>query len=260
MKILCIGDIVSRIGRDMLFKYVDNMKYQKGIDLVIANGENATHGRGLARNAYDELIRAGIDVITMGNHTWDAKEVVDIMRNEGNVIRPANYNKKCPGDGSIVFTAKNGVKVGVVNLIGRTYLDPADSPFDAAEREIARLKKSTNIIIVDFHAEATSEKLAMAYFLDGKVSAVFGTHTHVQTADEVILPKGTGNITDIGMTGPQISILGRENNAIIKKFITGMPQKFEIASGKGQFCGCIFDIDEQSGMCTDIERIFIREK
>ena len=226
MKILCIGDIVSRIGRDMLFKYVDDMKYQKGIDLVIANGENATHGRGLARNAYDELIRAGIDVITMGNHTWDAKEVVDIMRNEGNVIRPANYNKKCPGEGSIVFTAKNGVKVGVVNFIGRTYLDPADSPFDAAEREVARLKKSTNIIIVDFHAEATSEKLAMAYFLDGEVSAVFG----------------------------------RENNAIIKKFITGMPQKFEIANGKGQFCGCIFDIDEQSGLCTDIERIFIREK
>ena len=259
MKILCIGDIVSRIGRDMLFKYVDDMKYQKGIDLVIANGENATHGRGLARNAYDELIRAGIDVITMGNHTWDAKEVVDIMRNEGNVIRPANYNKKCPGEGSIVFTAKNGVKVGVVNLIGRTYLDPADSPFDAAEREVAKLKKSTNIIIVDFHAEATSEKLAMAYFLDAKFQPYSErTHTFKQPMNHS--PKGTGNITDLGMTGPQISILGRENNAIIKKFITGMPQKFEIANGKGQFCGCIFDIDEQSGLCTDIERIFIREK
>ena len=185
MKILCIGDIVSRIGRDMLFKYVDDMKYQKDIDLVIANGENATHGRGLARNAYDELIRAGIDVITMGNHTWDAKEVVDIMRNEGNVIRPANYNKKCPGEGSIVFTAKNGVKVGVVNLIGRTYLDPADSPFDAAEREIARLKKSTNIIIVDFHAEATSEKLA-TNILNRMLYYMGSTNRGVKTAEHAV--------------------------------------------------------------------------
>lgn len=157
------------------------------------------------------------------------------MRNEGNVIRPANYNKKCPGEGSIVFTSKNGVKVGVVNLIGRTYLDPADSPFDAAEREVARLKKSTNIIIVDFHAEATSEKLAMAYFLDGKVSAVFGTHTHVQTADEVILPKGTGNITDLGMTGPQISILGREHNAIIKNLLQVCRKSLKLRTEKDNF-------------------------
>lgn len=164
MKILCIGDIVSRIGRDMLFKYVDDMKYQKGIDLVIANGENATHGRGLARNAYDELIRAGIDVITMGNHTWDAKEVVDIMRNEGNVIRPANYNKKCPGEGSIVFTAKNGVKVGVVNLIGRTYLDPADSPFDAAEREVAKLKKSNQSYNSRFSCRGNKRKTCYGIF------------------------------------------------------------------------------------------------
>lgn len=259
MKILCIGDVVSRIGRDMLFKYVEELKYQKGIDLVIANGENATHGRGLSRNAYDELMRSGVEVVTMGNHTWDCKEVVSIMKNEGNVIRPANYSKGCPGSGSIIYTAKNGEKVGVINLIGRTYLEPADSPFDAVEVEIARLKKSTNTILVDFHAEATSEKLAMAYFLDGKVSAVFGTHTHVQTSDDVILPNGTGNITDLGMTGPQISILGRECTGIIKKFQTGMPQKFEIAYGKGQFSGCIFDIDTKSGKCTDIERIFIRE-
>lgn len=259
MKILCIGDIVSRIGRDMLFKYVEELKYQKGIDLVIANGENATHGRGLSRSAYDELMRAGVEIITMGNHTWDCKEVTGIMKNEGNVIRPANYSKGCPGDGSIIYTTRNGEKVGVINLIGRTYLEPSDSPFDAAEREIERLKKSTNVILVDFHAEATSEKLAMAYFLDGKVSAVFGTHTHVQTSDEVILPNGTGNITDLGMTGPQISILGRECTNIIQRFRTGMPQKFEIANSKGQFNACIFDIDTESGKCTDIERIFIRE-
>lgn len=259
MKILCIGDVVSRIGRDMLFKYVEDLKYKKNIDIIIANGENATHGRGMARDAYNELIRAGVDVITMGNHTWDAKEVIDIMRNEGNVIRPANFNKDCPGEGSIIFTAKNGKKIGVINLIGRTYLEPSDSPFDAAMNEINRISKTTNIIFVDFHAEATSEKLAMGFFLDGKVSAVFGTHTHVQTADDMILPNGTGYISDLGMTGPQISILGREQSGIVKRFLTGMPQKFEIASGKGQFCGCIFDIDEETGKCTDIERLFIRE-
>lgn len=259
MKILCIGDVVGRIGRDMLFKYVDEMKYQKNIDVVIANGENATHGRGLARNAYDELMRAGVDIITMGNHTWDSKEVIDIMENEGNVIRPANYNRQCPGTGSIVYTTKSGTKIGVINIIGRTYVEPSDSPFDSVECEIEKLKKSTNIILVDFHAEATSEKLAMAYFLDGKVSAVFGTHTHVQTADETIFDGGTGNITDLGMTGPQTSILGREKSTIINRFITGMPQKFEIATGKGQFCGCIFDIDENSSKCTAVERIFIRE-
>lgn len=259
MRILCIGDIVSRIGRDMLFKYVDDMKYSKNIDAVIANGENATHGRGMARDAYNELIRAGVDIITMGNHTWDAKEVIDIMNNECNVIRPANYSSACPGEGSITFTTKSGMKIGVVNLIGRTFLEPADSPFDAAEREIEKLKNRTNIIIVDFHAEATSEKLAMGFFLDGKVSAVFGTHTHVQTADETILPNGTGYISDLGMTGPQISILGREQSGIVKRFLTGMPQKFEIASGKGQFCGCIFDIDENTGKCTGTERLFIKE-
>ena len=159
MKILCIGDIVSRIGRDMLFKYVDDMKYQKGIDLVIANGENATHGRGLARNAYDELIRAGIDVITMGNHTWDAKEVVDIMRNEGNVIRPANYNKKCPGEGSIVFTAKNGVKVGVVNLIGRTYL-----PFRRCRTRGCKIKEINQYYNSRFSCRGNKRKTCYGIF------------------------------------------------------------------------------------------------
>ncbi len=243
----------------MLFKYVDELKYKKNIDAVIANGENATHGRGLSRSAYDELMRSGVDIITMGNHTWNCKEILSIMKNEGNVIRPANYSKTCPGEGSVIFTAKNGVKIGVVNLIGRTYIEPFDSPFDAADREIEKLKKSTDIIFVDFHAEATSEKLAMAYYLDGKVSVVFGTHTHVQTADETIMEGGTGCITDLGMTGPQISILGREKTSIIKRFLNGMPQKFDIAEGPGQFCGCMFDINEASGKCTALERIFIRE-
>lgn len=260
MKILCIGDIVSRTGREMLFKYLDDIKYSKSIDLVIANGENATHGRGLARAAYNELMRAGVDGVTLGNHAWGSKEVVPIMRREGNVIRPANFHRSAPGSGSMVLTSKLGVKVGVINLIGRTYLDPSNSPFDIVLEEIEKLKKSTNIILIDFHAEATSEKQALGQYLDGKVSAVFGTHTHVQTADDMILPNGTGFICDLGMTGAVDSVLGMSSKIIIDRFLTGMPQKFEIAVGRGQFCGCIFEIDEESGKCIGTERIFIREE
>ena len=259
MRILCIGDVVSRVGREMLFRCVQDLRYEKNIDLVIANGENATHGRGMARGAYNELMRAGVDVVTMGNHTWGCREVIDIMRKEGNVLRPANYNGDCPGAGSLVRTTADGKKVGVINLIGRTFLEPSSSPFEKADEEIEKLKKVTDVILVDFHAEATSEKLAMGYYLDGRVSAVFGTHTHVQTADETIMPNGTGYISDLGMTGPSLSILGREKTSIIKRFLNGMPQKFEIAEGKGQFNGCIFDIDGETGRCVGTERVFIRE-
>lgn len=258
MKILCIGDVVSRIGRDMLFKYVDELKYQKNIDLVLANGENSNHGRGMTHTTFNEMTRAGVDCFTMGNHTWGAKDVIRLMQEE-HVIRPANYSGTVPGKGSMLIRTKNGDCIGVINLIGRTYMDPADSPFDAALREIEELKKSTNTIIVDFHAEATSEKEAMGFFLDGKVSAVFGTHTHVQTADEQILPGGTGYITDLGMTGAYNSVLGMDKHIILNRFVNGMPGKFELATGKGQFCGCIFDIDA-NGKYTDIERVYIREK
>lgn len=258
MRILCIGDVVSRVGRDMLFKYVEELKYQKNIDLVLANGENSNHGRGMTRRTFVEMTRAGVDCFTMGNHTWGAKEVVRLMSEE-DVIRPANYSGTVPGKGSMLVRTKSGDLVGVINLIGRTYMDPADSPFDAALREIEELKKSTNIIIVDFHAEATSEKEAMSYFLDGKVSAVFGTHTHVQTADEQILNGGTGYITDLGMTGAYDSILGMDKHIILDRFVNGMQAKFELAQGKGQFNGCIFDIDE-NGRCLSVERINIREK
>ncbi len=259
MKILCIGDVVSRVGREMLFRYVDELKYEKNLDLVIANGENATHGRGLARNAYNELMNAGVDAVTLGNHAWGSKEIPHIMRREGNVIRPANFSSACPGSGSMIIRTKSGVPVGIINLIGRTYMDPSNSPFETALVEIDKLKEKTNIILIDFHAEATSEKQALAQYLDGKVSAVFGTHTHVQTADDMILPNGTGFICDLGMTGVTLSVLGMSSKIIIDRFVTGMPQKFEIAEGKGQFCGCIFEIDEESGKCIGTERIFIRE-
>lgn len=259
MKILCIGDVVSRVGRDMLYKYVNYLKYSKDIDLVIANGENSSHGRGMTRRTYKEMTDAGVDGFTMGNHTWGAKEVIDIMKYEDNVIRPANYSGSCPGKGSMILRTKNGTKVGIINLIGRTYMDPSDSPFSRAIVEIEKIKKDTNIILVDFHAEATSEKEAMGYYLDGKVSAVFGTHTHVQTADEQILQNGTGYITDLGMTGPSESVLGMSKTIIMRRFVECMPQKFEIAQGKGQFCGVIFEIDEKSGKCVSLERLFIRE-
>lgn len=259
MKILAIGDVVSRIGRDMLFRYVDELKYQKGIDLVIANGENSSHGRGMTRSTYNEMTRAGVDCFTLGNHTWGAKEIKHILENEDNIIRPLNYSGKTPGRGSMLIRTRSGARVGIINLLGRVYMDPADSPFDAVERELKRLKEQTSIILVDFHAEATSEKEAMGYFLDGRVSAVFGTHTHVQTADEHILPRGTGYITDLGMTGACDSVLGMDKRVILDRFVNGMPGRFELAAGKGQFCGCIFEIND-SGSCIGIERLYLREK
>ena len=257
MKVLCVGDVVSRSGREMLFKYVEELKYTKGVDFVIVNGENSSHGRGMSRSAYNEMKRAGADVFTTGNHVWGVKEIVSLMEEEGDVIRPANWQGNPPGTGSVVIDSKSGVKVGVINIIGQVNMLPCNSPFEAVEREIERLKEKTPIIFVDFHAEVTSEKVAMGYFLDGKVSAVFGTHTHIQTADAKILDGGTGYITDLGMTGPADSVLGMNKTIIVNRFVSGTPQKFEIATGKGQFCGCIFTVCETTGKCTDVERLYL---
>lgn len=259
MKVLCVGDVVSRIGRDMLFKYLDELKYQKDIDFTIVNGENSSHGRGMTYSCYNEMKRAGADVFTMGNHVWGAKEVATIMENEGDVIRPLNMQGKQSGSGSVVLTANNGVKVGIINIIGQVNMLPANSPFDAVEKEVKKLREITPVIFVDFHAEVTSEKVAMGFFLDGKVSAVFGTHTHIQTADAKILPNGTGYITDLGMTGAIDSVLGMNKTIIINRFIHTTPQKFELATGKGQFCGCIFTVDDATGKCIEVERIYIEE-
>ena len=257
MKVLCVGDVVSRVGREMLFKYVEELKYTKGVDFVIVNGENSSHGRGMSRSAYNEMKRAGADVFTTGNHVWGVKEIVSLMEEEGDVIRPANWQGNPPGTGSVVIDSKSGVKVGVINIIGQVNMLPCNSPFEAVEREIDRLKEKTPIIFVDFHAEVTSEKVAMGYFLDGKVSVVFGTHTHIQTADAKILDGGTGYITDLGMTGPADSGLGMTKTIIVNRFVSGTPQKFEIATGKGQFCGCIFTVCETTGKCTDVERLYL---
>ncbi|HIT85512.1 MAG TPA: TIGR00282 family metallophosphoesterase [Candidatus Ornithomonoglobus intestinigallinarum] len=259
MRIFCIGDVVSAAGRDMLFKHIEDLKYKKNIDLCIANGENASHGHGMARASYLEMCRAGVDGFTMGNHTWNTKEIIPILENEENVIRPINFHPSCPGSGAMILTSKSGARIGVINTAGRVFMDQCHvSPFEITAEKAAELKKKTDAVIVDFHAEATSEKQAMGYFLDGLAGAVFGTHTHVQTADERILPKGTGYITDLGMTGPAESVLGMNYEVIVNRFVTGMPQKFEIAAGTAQLNGCIFELDDKTGLCTGIERVFIR--
>jgi metallophosphoesterase (TIGR00282 family) len=255
MKILAIGDIFGRVGRDAVFSYMD--KHYGEFDLVIANGENAAHGRGMTRPVYSELKKAGIDGFTMGNHTWGCPDIEQIFRYNDDIIRPANYEGDVPGKGSMILAAKNGKKVGIINVIGRTYMqDVASSPFFSCDREIEKLKDRTDIILVDFHAEATSEKIALGYYLDGRVSAVFGTHTHVQTADNHTMPKGTAYITDIGMTGATVSVLGLDKNTIINRFRDGLPQKFEPATGKARLSGCIFEIDDASNVVTKIERVY----
>lgn len=255
MKILTIGDIFGRVGRDSVFEALENLRDK--VDFIIANAENAAHGKGLTRPVFGQLKNAGIHAFTTGNHVWGCPDIESVMRYNDEVIRPANFEGDVPGKGSIIMTAKNGVRIGIINLIGRTYMQcVASSPFFAADNEIEAMKDKADIILVDFHAEATSEKMALGYYLDGRVSAVFGTHTHVQTADEKILPCGTGFITDLGMTGPSCSVLGVDKNTIVQRFLNGMPQKFTVATGKGQFCGAIFDIDETTGKTIGIERIY----
>lgn len=257
MKILAIGDIVGRIGRDATMYYLE--KHRDNYDLIIANGENSAHGNGMTKPVYEELCSYGIDGFTMGNHTWGCPDIAKIMKYNNNIIRPANFDKECPGKGNMILKAKNGISVGVINLIGRVYMPLSfDSPFTAAEREIQFLSDKCDIILVDFHAEATSEKVSMGYFLDGKVSAVFGTHTHIQTADDTILPKGTAYLTDLGMTGAVHSVLGMEKRIIINRFLNGMPAKFELATGEGQFCGCEFEIDETTKKAINTKRVFAK--
>ncbi len=258
MKILFIGDVVSSCGRNMLAKSIAAVRRNYGTDATIVNGENAAHGKGLTLNTADELFALGVGVITTGNHVWGNKEIYNIFECNGNVLRPANMPRSNPGAGYVVCEA-GGVKIGVLNLIGRTFMEPNDCPFAAADEAIAEIKKQTNIIIVDFHAEATSEKVALGWYLDGRVSAVLGTHTHIQTADERVLPGKTAYITDVGMTGAYYSVLGMERKVIIDRFTTRLPQRFVLADGAAQLCGVVVDIDTQTGHAQSIERIFLAD-
>ena len=254
MKLLFIGDIVGRPGRDLVRVGVGALVAHHGIDLVIANGENSAGGNGITREIGDSLIAQGVDVITSGNHVWDKKEVFDYIGVEPRLIRPVNY-PDAPGRGSYVARTADGRSVGVLNLMGRVHMANLDDPFRAADREVTSLAERTRIIFVDFHAEATSEKIAMGWFLDGRVTAVVGTHTHVQTADERVLPGGTAYITDVGMTGPHDGVIGVEKAPVIQKFLSGMPARFEAASGDPILHGVIVTADDASGKATGITRL-----
>jgi metallophosphoesterase (TIGR00282 family) len=254
MKILAIGDIVANNGVSYALKMLSELKKEYGIDFVIANAENACIGNGLNTSVANELIKGGVDVITLGNHAFKKNEIVNVLLNKNNVIRPANFPEGTLGKGCTIVT-KNGVRICVINLLGRMNLLSVDCPFKKADKILNGVKNKCDIIIVDFHADATSEKLAMGYYLDSKVNAVFGTHTHVQTADERILPGGTGYISDIGMTGTLESVLGVKKEIIIQKFITQLPKKFEVAEGKQQLCGVVFEFDDITFKCKNVTRV-----
>lgn len=253
MNILFLGDVFGSAGREIVAESLSKLKEEYEIDFTVANGENASHGKGLSMKSADELYEAGVDFITMGNHTWNNSNIMHFIEDYP-IVRPANFHPDLPGRGYDIRDTAKG-KIGILNLQGRVYMDPADSPFDCALRCTEKIREETSVIIVDFHAEATSEKIALATVLDGKVSAVIGTHTHVQTADERILPKGTGFITDAGMCGPINSIIGMSTALVTEKFIYNTPRRFEPAKGSAQLNGVVLQIDPNTGRTTKIERV-----
>ena len=255
---LVIGDVVGSPGRELIRNQLRPFAKSNAIDFVIVNGENAAGGLGISAAIATQFFEWGVDVITTGDHVWKKKDIIAAIQADIRIVRPANYPSESPGRGWTCVRSLSGEPVGVVNLVGRTFMQPAECPFKAASRAVEDLKAQTKMIIVDMHAEATSEKLGMGWHLDGKVSAVFGTHTHVQTADERVLPGGTAYITDIGMAGGFDSILGRRKDAVLKKFITNMPEPFDVASGDPRMCGAIISINPATGRAESIERAVIR--
>jgi 2',3'-cyclic-nucleotide 2'-phosphodiesterase len=255
MNILFIGDVFGRPGRDLVRRGIRSLTDRFAIDFVIANAENSAGGFGITREIGDTLLGDGVDVMTSGNHIWDKKEAMAYVGAEPRLIRPANYPAGAPGRGSVLARTADGRGVGVINLMGRVFMNAIDDPFAVVLREIESLAGRTRIILVDFHAEATSEKQAMGWHLDGKVTAVIGTHTHVQTSDERLLPSGTAYITDAGMTGPQDSIIGTECEPALARFLTGLPSRFEPASGNPRLHGVVVAADESTGKATSITRL-----
>jgi 2',3'-cyclic-nucleotide 2'-phosphodiesterase len=260
MKVLFIGDIVGKPGRRAVSELLPKLIGDLQIDLVIANCENAAAGFGVTRDIVEELYENHIDILTSGNHIWDKKEVMEFIGDYEALLRPANYPAKVPGSGTVVMPTAAGEYVGVLNLAGRIFMQPIDCPFMKAKSEIEELHKKTKVIIVDIHAEATSEKKALGWYLDGEVSAVLGTHTHVQTADEEILPKGTAYLSDVGMTGPFDSVIGVKKEAIIERFLTGVPNKFDTAKNDVRLQAVLLDIDSATGKANSIERMSIKLK
>ena len=254
MRILFIGDIVGSPGRNIVHERSGDIVAQQKVDLAIANCENAASGFGITPRLVEGLLAAGVEVLSSGNHIWDRKEILDYFPHQPRLLRPANYPEGDPGRGLYVGTARNGTRYAVLNLQGRVFMASIDCPFRAADRELKLIPEDVKVVIVDMHAETTSEKQAMGWYLDGRVSAVIGTHTHVVTADEQVLPGGTAYITDVGMTGPHDSVIGMDKGAILRRFLDGLPARFEVAAGNAQMNTVLLDIDESTGRARSIER------
>lgn len=254
MNILAVGDLVGESGLEKLTEVLPKIKEEYQIDFVIVNAENVAGGMGMTTKDFNILVKLPINVMTMGNHTWGKRDIFSFIDNP-KIIRPANYSKGLPGRGYQICECKNK-KIAVINLIGRTDMNVlSENPFTVAEQLVEKLKKEVDIIIIDFHAEATAEKIAMKNYLDGKVTVLFGTHTHVQTADEEVTTNGTGYITDLGMTGPKNSVIGMDVQASIKRFVTSLPEKYKVAEGEAFLNGCIFEIDDQMNTCKNVTRV-----
>ena len=256
VRVLAVGDVVSAVGCEKLRELLPSLKKEKNIDDCIVNGENAAVGNGMTAFSCEHIFSSGADVITGGNHTFKRREFYETLENSYSIVRPINYSEDCPGRGYTIVD-KGFVRIGVVNVLGTIYMENLKNPFDCMDEAIKKLRDEVNIIIVDLHAEATAEKKALGFYLDGKVSAVYGTHTHVQTADEQILPNGTGYITDVGMTGPSLSVIGVKPELAIEKMRTNMPVRFENPNDNALLQGIIFEIDRSSGKTVSVERISI---
>ena len=256
MKILCIGDIVGRPGREIVRALLSELRKRHKADFVLVNAENAAGGAGLTPRLADELLEMGCDVLTLGDHTWDKRELYDYLSSHDRIIRPANFPDGAPGRGWEVIKGTDGQKIGVINLLGRVFMRyNVDCPFKKLREIAAQLNKETPVVVADMHAEATSEKIALGHFIDGDVSVLVGTHTHVQTADEKVLPKGTAYITDLGMTGPHDSVIGQDKERIVERFLTSLPHRFQVAEGDVRLNGVVVDVDETSGRARKITRI-----
>jgi hypothetical protein len=258
LNILTVGDVVGTPGRKVLRHQLKRLIDDRSVDLVVANGENVANGSGIAPSDAEDLFKSGVDVITCGDHVWRKREVIPYLEQDRRLLRPANFARNSPGRGVTVVPTGKGIDVGVVHLVGRVFMPPSECPFAAADDALVQLKSRTPVVVVDMHCEATSEKIAMGRYLDGRVSVVFGTHTHVPTADIQILPKGTGYITDVGMTGPYDSVLGRRVDRVLKRFVTGLPSRFEVATGDERIGAALFCVEHDTGRCVTAERIEIR--
>lgn len=255
MRILIIGDVVGRPGRNAITEKLSNIQQEYGIEFTVANIENAASGAGVSQSIGDEILKTGVDVMTSGNHVFDRKDATPYIENERRLLRPLNYAPDSPGRGLWVGTSKSGTPVAVFNIQGRVFMPPTDCPFRAADKALEEIAGRANVIIVDHHAEASSEKLAMGRYLDGRVTVVVGTHTHVQTADEQVLAGGTAYITDLGMTGPHSGIIGVQSEIVLTRFVRGLPARFETATGDVKLNGVVVEVDERSGKALGITRL-----